>query len=386
MKKKLKVIVPVAAVLLIAIVLSTVFAVRLYKELASPVAFDEVAAPASGAGTGYYRHCYTELNDNEKKIYAVILRSIYEMPKRIEIPAMQEGDDLNRIFEAVSYDNPDLFCLGLFSSVYNEGQKTYFEPEYCMTREDYQTFLADVETVANGIITAAQGMTSDYEKELFVHDAIVNSCSYVAPESYQYANGIYGCLAAKTASCEGYSRAFQYIMTRLNIDTRIVTGEAADDGINYIGHMWNYVVIGGSGYYVDLTWDDPEVSGEMLRHAYFNVNSEDILLRHRNIQQNLVSTDRKFNYYIFEGAFLGQGSGDRFRTVVETAALKARNRGYTCTELRFSDANAMERAKHTLFKDGVIYDVYKEMGLISDGSASVRYSTDESLLTICLFF
>ena len=46
------------------------------------------------------------------------------------------------------------------------------------------TFLADVKTVASGIITAAQGMTSDYEKELFVHDAIINSCSYVAPEVY----------------------------------------------------------------------------------------------------------------------------------------------------------------------------------------------------------
>lgn len=388
MKKnsKAKGIISVVAVVLITVVLATVFISQIYKEFIKPTEFEAVE-PLSGAGTGYFRHCYEELNDVEKKFYAVVLQSIYSMPEKIEVPSL-EGGDLNRVFEALSFDNPDLFCLGRRSSAYGEGNKIYFEPEYVMTKQEYDFKLAELNNVVNYIMQGAAAYNTVYDIELYVHDYIINNCAYTDPEQDVFANDAYGCLVNHRAGCEGYSRAFQLVMNRLGFDVRLVTGEGADNGIDYIGHMWNYIVIDNNGYFVDVTWDDPRSENEVLRHAYFNVNTADILLKHRNIIQNLpICTSREYNYYIHEDAFVAQGRGENFEQALSRAVNTARMRGYGCAEIRFSDANAMELAKHTLFNDGVIYNVYTEAGILSGNEAAqVTYSSDKSLLTVCLFF
>ena len=385
-KSKAKVIAAAAAVVLITAALLTVFISQIYKEFIKPTEF-EIVEPQSGAGTGYFRHCYEELNDVEKNFYAVVLQSIYSMPERIEAPTL-EGGDLNKVFEALSFDNPDLFCIGRKSSAYAENNKIYFEPEYVMTKSEYDAKLAELNGVVNYIIQGASAYNTVYEIELYIHDYIVNNCTYTDPETDMFANDAYGCLVNHRAGCEGYSRAFQLVMNRLGFDVRLVTGEGADNGIDYIGHMWNYINIDGVGYFVDVTWDDPHSENDVLRHAYFNVNTADILLKHRNIVQSLpVCTSREYNYYIHEDAFVAQGRGENFEQALSRAISTARMRGYGCAEIRFSDANALELAKHTLFNDGIIYNVYTEAGILSGGDAAqVTYSTDKSLLTVCLFF
>lgn len=379
-----------AAIVALAVVFAVVFSglvtAFLYGAFLKPADFEYVE-PASGDGTGYYRHCYNELNENEKKVYSVILQNIYTQPERIEIPELKDWN-LTKVFQAISHDNPDLFNLGLNCTVYTEGFKTFFETDYVMTYEDYTVKLQEAKDIASVIIDGASIYTSVYEKEKYVHDYIINHCSYAEPTESVMANTIYGCLVEGKASCEGYSRTFQYILGALNIENRLVTGESADDGVNFINHMWNYVVLEDSGYFVDLTWDDPRTEGSVLRHNYFNVTTNDILLKHRNIAQNLpLCTDTKYNYFVYENAYFDMGSGEAFETKIYNAVYVALQRQYNCVELRFSDKAVMEQAKNTLFNTGIIYNVYNEIGLIADpNNAKVYYSSDEQMNTICLFF
>ncbi len=379
-----------AAIVALAVVFAVVFSglvtAFLYGAFLKPADFEYVE-PASGDGTGYYRHCYNELNENEKKVYSVILQNIYTQPERIEIPELKDWN-LTKVFQAISHDNPDLFNLGLNCTVYTEGFKTFFETDYVMTYEDYTVKLQESKDIASVIIDGASIYTSVYEKEKYVHDYIINHCSYAEPTESVMANTIYGCLVEGKASCEGYSRTFQYILGALNIENRLVTGESADDGVNFINHMWNYVVLEDSGYFVDLTWDDPRTEGSVLRHNYFNVTTNDILLKHRNIAQNLpLCTDTKYNYFVYENAYFDMGSGEAFETKIYNAVYVALQRQYNCVELRFSDKAVMEQAKNTLFNTGIIYNVYNEIGLIADpNNAKVYYSSDEQMNTICLFF
>lgn len=384
--KKGKVAAIIVATIVLGIVVTASIVAVIYNSFLKPADFNNVI-PVSGENTGYYRHCYEELNDNEKAVYSVILQSIYTQPEKIEIPALENGQ-LTKVFQALSYDNPDLFNLGLKCKTYKKGFKTYFQPEYAMDYTTYQTQLKEAKDIASAIINGASQYTSVYEKEKYVHDYIINHCGYAEPTESVSANNMYGCLVEGKASCEGYSRTFQYIMNQLNIDNRLVTGESADDGVNYIRHMWNYVVIDGSGYFVDLTWDDPRAQDSVLRHTYFNVTTNEILLKHRNIEQTLpLCIDTARNYFNYESLVFLVGSGAEFESAVYNAVYTAVEKQYKCIELKFASGAVMAQAVNSLFNEGVIYGAYKENGLITDASgAQVYYSTDDKMNVVCVYF
>ena len=385
--KKVKIIAALVVVFFIAIAVIGTLLYAIYDTSLRPAEFENLKAPASGIDTGYYRHCYYELSAAEQAVYAVVLESIYEMPERIEIPQMPDGN-LNKLFTAISYDNPDLFCLGLTCRVYSEGLKNFFEPTYNLNAETYKKQKTELETMTVTILKGAEKYTTAYEKELYIHDYLVTNCVYVDPETSTSANTAYGCIVEGKASCEGYARAFQYLLSKLNIDNRLVTGESTEDGENYRGHMWNYVLLDGEGYFVDVTWDDPKTATQVLRHTLFNVTTDDILLEHRNIEQALpLCTAKKYNYFIYENAFVNNVETDKLKAAVENAVYVSQRRGYKCVELRFNDAASLQQAKDTLFNTGVIYTIYKNAGLISDlTGAKVYYSTDEKMNALCLFF
>ncbi len=384
--KKSKVVGLIAGVVALSLVVTGLIISVLYNVALKPSDFNNVI-PTSGEGTGYFRYCYNELNDNEKQVYGVILQSIYNQPKKIEIPELNNGE-LAKIFQALSLDNPDLFNLGLKSRIYKSGFKTYFEPEYSVDYDTYKKQLKEADDIASVIINEAAQFTSVYEKEKYVHDYIINHCSYTEPTESTSANSIYGCLVEGKASCEGYSRTFQYIMNKMGIDNRLVTGEGADDGVNFVRHMWNYVVIDGSGYFVDLTWDDPKSQDSVLRHTYFNLTTDEILIKHRNIEQNIpLCTDTTYNFFVYEGLCFSVGAGDMFESAVYNALLTSMEKQYKCVELKFTSAPVMAQSVNSLFNEGVIHRTFREVGLGSNGdSTQVYYSTDDQMKVICIYF
>ena len=98
-------------------------------------------------------------------------------------------------------------------------------------------------------------------------------------------------------------------------------------------------------------------------------------------------TAKKYNFFVYENAFINSVEIDQLETAVENAVYNSHRRGYKCVELRFNDEASLQEAKDTLFNTGVIYTIYKDVGLISDlVGAKVYYSTDEKMNALCLFF
>ncbi len=350
----------------------------------APTEFAPVT-PTSGAGTGYYRHCYEELLDDEKQMYSVILSGIYSMPEKIEVPSLN-GGNFSKVFSALSYDNPDLFCLSTSGSLQEIDKKLYFVPEYNMSFDEYKNKLGQANSIAKAIATSAVSYTSDYEKELYIHDYIVNHCTY--DTSKDNMNDIYGCLVNGRASCEGYSRAFQYILSAVSIDNRLVTGMGENAAGKYEGHMWNYVVIEDEGYFTDITWDDPSADGSILRHTYFNNTTADMLKKHNEIAETLpLCTSTTYNYYIYEGCCVNGTNEETFKDELKNIVLNARNRGYRCAEICFDSEETLNWAVDVMFKKNIVFDVYNDAGIvISDVSKGIYYSTDKDYFTVCLYF
>ncbi len=343
------------------------------------------AQPTTGNGTGYYRHCYEELLDDEKKMYSEILALIYSMPEKIEVPALS-GGNFNNVFSALSYDNPDLFCLSTSGTLQEEDGRIYFVPEYNMSFDEYKTKLSEANAIAKAIATSAVGYTSDYEKELYIHDYIINHCTYDTSKSN--VNDIYGSLVNGRASCEGYSRAFQYILSAVGIDNRLVTGMGENAAGKFEGHMWNYVLLDGEGYFTDITWDDPSADGSILRHTYFNNTTADMLKKHNEIVQTLpLCTSTTYNFYVYEGCCVSAANTESFKDELSNIVFNARNRGYKCAEICFDSEDTMNWAIDAMFKQNIVFDVYNDAGIVIDDNAKgIYYSSDKDYFTVCLYF
>lgn len=70
--------------------------------------------------------------------------------------------------------------------------------------------------------------------------------------------------------CQGYANAFKNLMNTLGIPTDYVRGYIA--GETSSTHAWNRVLIGGTYYYVDVTWNDTTGANSylLLNEAEFN--------------------------------------------------------------------------------------------------------------------
>lgn len=129
------------------------------------------------------------------------------------------------------------------------------------------------------------GDMTDFEKELVLHDALVDLGEYDetvygpdTPQGRPDNTNPYGMLVEGYGICLGYATSFQLLMDLAGVECITVVGASSGSTSD---HAWNMVHLEGEWYCVDPTWNDP-VGGEhvsphqwdQIHHAYFNVTSD----------------------------------------------------------------------------------------------------------------
>lgn len=131
---------------------------------------------------------------------------------------------------------------------------------------------------------------SEYEKVKAIHDYLVTHVNYdyenlAAGTLPDTAFTKEGALLLHSAVCEGYAKAFSWLCKEAGIKEQLVYG-TANDGTGVQPHAWNQVCVDGEWYYVDVTWDDPLIDGEVvsdgsnLIYDYFLVPGMTLLGNH----------------------------------------------------------------------------------------------------------
>lgn len=114
---------------------------------------------------------------------------------------------------------------------------------------------------------------NDFEKELVIHDYIVNNTRYdkADEESISFESHTdYGVLVKGTGVCDGYSKAFIRLLKMVDIECMYVLGEV-DSGL----HAWVMAKIDNKWMHIDITWDDPVgLKGDYISYDYFNVSDK----------------------------------------------------------------------------------------------------------------
>ena len=227
------------------------------------------------------------------KIYDALVSGIRNFDETItmninfdlSIDDVQEFVDVitGSVTQAIINDNPELFWFGKYDlrhhilygdrieCVCNSERKVKsltFTPQYGVERTAAAAMTENMESVANSFIKQA-GITesmTDYDKALALHDVICANLAYDDSQSLEWIHTAYGAFVKKLAVCDGYSKAYQYLLNKTGIASHIANGWSKGEG-----HAWNLVKLDGEWYYTDVTWDDSE---NFVFHEYLNITTD----------------------------------------------------------------------------------------------------------------
>ena len=272
---------------------------------------------------------YKQLDNNAKIIYdglekniSNLIKTNYEIDFSTQFNTLLNqsggteklGNSFQAAIDAFFYDHPELFYIDLtkmslnvksvsfFSkttysvSIIPSNNKNYLSNNFA-TEIQVKQDINKVESVKNSFINGVSG--NDYNKILQVHDTLINMIEYDTTYSKTNTHNIYGALIEKNVVCEGYAKAFKYILDSLNIPCILVSGTATNSSGDTESHMWNYVQLNGVWYGVDPTWDDPIIIGgfkkNTIEHDYFLKGS--LTFNRTHTLSNTVSENgKKFTY------------------------------------------------------------------------------------------
>lgn len=211
-------------------------------------------------------------------------------------------DEMQRAFAYVRADFPQYFWLGTsYSYHFMDGGKIVdVTPDYTFTAAELPAAKTAVNAAAAKLL---EGITRDmslYERELAIHDRLVEQTAYDESQSQPQIHNLYGVLVNRLAVCDGYSKAFQYLLYQAGVPCLFVTGQSQGEG-----HAWNLVQLDGAYYHVDITWDDPVYNGireadKPVFYGYFNVTTAQIREDHTMDAENYPLPDctaTALNYY-----------------------------------------------------------------------------------------
>jgi transglutaminase/protease-like cytokinesis protein 3 len=142
---------------------------------------------------------------------------------------------------------------------------------------------SQIESVINSFYISNSSTT--YGKIKLAHDNLVENTEYDSTISKNNIYNMYGALIGKEAVCEGYAKAFKYIMDKIEIPCIIACGTGQNSKGETESHAWNYVYLDNNWYAVDTTWDDPVIIGfgnatNEMRYRYFLKGSADFTKDH----------------------------------------------------------------------------------------------------------
>ena len=130
-------------------------------------------------------------------------------------------------------------------------------------------FVADAALAAVG--EALQPGMTDWEKELALHDYVVDHSAYALDPLSPHSGDALGLFRYGECRCAGYCDAFRLLGKLAGLEVEMIGGPTSRDEAGAKGHAWSLVRLDGLWYVVDTTWDDLIEAEPTLEHTFFNV-------------------------------------------------------------------------------------------------------------------
>lgn len=272
------------------------------------------------------RYYYDKLNERDKRIYKAIYDGIMQYKQYVEVPCVSlSSNSVGWIYHCVLWDNPFIFSVGEYAmwNAVSEDKSRIKMTTLCDSGSE-KKYRKQIEDSVNQILAVPglQKMT-DFQKEVFVHDFIINNVKYDKTLGNSGAKiepyTVYGALVEHSAVCEGIAKAVKLLLNMLDVKCIVVSGKF--DGH---GHVWNIVRLDDWAYNLDTTMDMGRVIHQgMMRYNYFNFRDSDIdSYKPDNAHTIPECTAIQYNYLVKAGGFVS--SYERLKKYIEKGLSKRR--------------------------------------------------------------
>ncbi|MCQ2770692.1 MAG: hypothetical protein MJ236_02700, partial [Clostridia bacterium] len=215
----------------------------------------------------------------------------------------------NYIYTALENDHPEWYYFERNSTpVYYQNAEGFpvvkANPAYNkLNASSYKTAF-DNAVKACIALSGVTNEMSDYEKSLRIHDALCKTVTYDYSLSGENIYNAYGALVEGSAVCQGYAKAYQYLLKQVGISSSVVTGLSYNVATAQTDrHMWNIVLLDGEYYLTDVTWDDQ--NGDIF-HGYLNVTTDTMSEDHitQMVYDVPLCTATANNYFLKNGGIV----------------------------------------------------------------------------------
>lgn len=330
-----------------------------------------------------------------------------------------EEADIDRIFQCVMCDHPELFYVEGYSyTKYMLGEQITsitFSGTYNMDLETALKREQEILAAAGEILAGVDTEASDYDKVKYVYDTIICSTDYNV-DALDNQN-IYSVFVHRRSVCQGYAKATQYLLNRLGIECALVQGTVRTGE----GHAWNLAKVDGAYYYIDTTWGDvsyqvedtfPEegdltvgageeigfseegnVTGTQegaseaeqrqnvilrgmpeINYDYLNVTTQEIMRTHAigGVVPMPECTAVEANYYRREGAFFTGYDKEQMKALFD----RVFDGGGRDVTVKCSDAACYEEIYGALIEGQEIF------GYLGEGEKSVAYTQNQNQFSL----
>lgn len=330
-----------------------------------------------------YEFYFALLDDNEKDVYRGMYKAFSNIESGNAIPTVDE-DTMNLVANYIRMDHPEFFYASdLGYTHYTMGGqvvKTVLAVTYSDSKAGIKNQQSYIDGLADQIISTIPADADDYTKVKTVYEWIIQNTEYrLDSKDNQSMTSVF---FNHESVCAGYSRAFQYLLNKVGIDTTIVEGNSLISGEN---HAWNLVHLDDGYYYVDCTWGDASYlkngfTGEMLaglNYDYLLVTTEEIKRTHSiALEDGLpLCSSTANNYYVREGLLLMDYDYDAIKGIFDRAYAEGRNTvSFKCANLEVYD-----RVRRELISNNGIFD------MLGEDAAAISYVEDEEQRTLCFW-
>lgn len=229
--------------------------------------------------------------------YVRFVDAVRKFQSSVDIPNISQSER-SQFAQIIQQEHPELFYVSGIGAKTHQDSDGYKWQEMTINYvSDARSKLSAVENAANQFLNGAPTNGSDYDKELFVHDKLVNQTTYQRGQK-----SIYNNLVEHKSNCMGYAYAMKYLLNKLGVTCRVCIGTATGEG----DHMWNVVTLNGKEYLTDTGWDDPSgTTQHALSHRYFNMTKDQMNVDHqpKNPSEENACTNTDQGYYKKNGMY-----------------------------------------------------------------------------------